>query len=64
MKLVYLRNKRPDDDVSLSDGELFNVKRGPYAEHLATAPDKQPVCFQYKILHLNIPKRYTEIKVQ
>jgi len=44
MKLVHLRNKRPDDDVSLSDGKLFNVKRAPYAKHLATAPDTQPVC--------------------
>jgi len=64
MKLVHLRNRRPDDDVSLSDGELFNVKRAPYAQHLATAPDKQPVRCQYQILYLTISKRYSEIKVQ
>ena len=64
MKLVHLQNRRPDDDVSLSDGELFNVKRTPYAQHLATAPDKQLVCYQYKILYLTIPKRYPEITVQ
>jgi hypothetical protein len=45
MKLVHLRNKRPDDDVSLSDGELFNVKRVPDALHLASAKDIQPVIF-------------------
>jgi len=43
MKLVHLRNRRPDDDVSLSDGELFMVKREPYAQHLASASDTQPV---------------------
>ena len=43
MKLVHLRNRRPDDDVSLSDGELFMVKREPYAQHLALASDTQPV---------------------
>ena len=34
MKLVHLKMKRPEEDISLSDGELFMVKRGPYAEHL------------------------------
>ena len=43
MKLVRLKMRRPEDDVSLSDGELFNVKRAPYAEHLVTAPERQPV---------------------
>jgi hypothetical protein len=43
MKLVHLKMRRPEDDVSLSDGELFMVKRAPYAEHLATAPERQPV---------------------
>lgn len=50
MKLVHLRNRRPDDDVSLSDGELFMVKRARYAQHLAAAPDRQSVCFSLKIL--------------
>jgi hypothetical protein len=48
MKLVHLIMKRPEDDVSLSDGELFMVRRPPYAEHLVTAPQKQPVSFQQK----------------
>jgi hypothetical protein len=43
MKLVHLIMKRPEDDVSLSDGELFMVKRAPYAEHLRHAPIRQPV---------------------
>lgn len=43
MKLVHLWNRRPDDDVSLSDGELFMVKCEPYAEHLVSASDTQPV---------------------
>jgi hypothetical protein len=43
MKLVHLIMKRPEDDVSLSDGGLFMVKREPYTTHLANAPQKQPV---------------------
>lgn len=43
MKLVHLRMRRAEDDVSLSDGEQFNVTRAPYAEHLAKAPEKQMV---------------------
>jgi len=43
MKLVHLRMKHPENDVSLSDGGLFNVRRGPYAEHLAQAPEWQTV---------------------
>jgi hypothetical protein len=43
MKLVRLKMKRPEADVSLSDGELFGVRRAPYMEHLATAPERQPV---------------------
>ena len=43
MKLVRLFMKRPELDVSLSDGELCMVKRDPYADHLANAPQSQPV---------------------
>ena len=43
MKLVHLRMKYPEDDVSLSDGELFNVKRGPYNAHISQAPERQTV---------------------
>ena len=43
MKLVHQIQKRPDDDVSLSDGQMFMVKRAPYAEHLSHAPERQPV---------------------
>ena len=43
MKLVHLRMRRPEHDVSLFDGEQFNVTWGPYAKHLAQAPDKQMV---------------------
>lgn len=43
MKLVHLRMRRGEDDVSLSDGEQFMVTRGPYAEHLAQAPERQIV---------------------
>ena len=43
MKLVHQIQKRPDDDVSLSDGQMFMVKRAPYAQHLSHAPERQPV---------------------
>ena len=43
MKLVHLIMKRPEADVSLSDGELFAVRRAPYMKHLAVAPERQPV---------------------
>ena len=44
MKLVHLNMKHPEDDVSLSDGELFMVKHKPYVEHLADGQQSQPVC--------------------
>ncbi|KIM77212.1 hypothetical protein PILCRDRAFT_38830, partial [Piloderma croceum F 1598] len=34
MKLVHLKMRCPEDDVSLSDDELFMIKRAPYVEHL------------------------------
>ena len=43
MKLVHLQMKHPDKDVSLSDGELFMVSRTPYAEHLGSGIDSQPI---------------------
>src|ERR1700677_3558941 len=52
MKLVHLIMKRPEDDVSLSDGELFMVKRALYAEHLAHAPQRQPVISHWSIVNL------------
>ena len=32
MKLVHLKMRCPEDDVSLSDGNLFVVTRAPYTE--------------------------------
>src|ERR1700683_4753078 len=52
MKLVHLIMKRPEDDVSLSDGELFMVKWALYAEHLAHAPQRQPVTSHWNIVNL------------
>ena len=46
MKLAHLNMKRPEDDVSLSDGELFMVKRKPYVEHLADGQQSQPICLE------------------
>jgi hypothetical protein len=43
MKLVHQMKKRPEDDVSLSDGEMFIVKWAPYAKHLANVLQRQPV---------------------
>ena len=63
MKLVRLIMKRPEDDVSLSDGELFMVKRLPYAEHLAHAPQKQPVSSHKSIVNLSSDK-CQEIEMQ
>jgi hypothetical protein len=51
MQLVHIKNKRTDDDVSLSDGKSFMVERAPYARHIAAAPDKQPVCLQSTITY-------------
>jgi hypothetical protein len=48
MKLVHLRMKHPEDDVSLSDGELFMATRGPYHTHIAQAPERQMVSHQKK----------------
>jgi len=63
MKLVHLKMRRPEDDVSLSDGQLFMVKRAPYAEHLATAPERQPVsCHMVSIT--SMANRCKEIKMQ
>ena len=43
MKLVHLWMRNPEDDVSLSDGELFNVTCGPYNAHIAQALERQMV---------------------
>ena len=50
MKLVCLFMKRPEVDISLSDGELFIVKRDPYVDHLANSPHGQPVSSQKTIV--------------
>jgi len=42
---VHQIQKLPEDDVSLSDGELFLVRRARYANHLANAPARQPVSY-------------------
>jgi hypothetical protein len=63
MKLVRLKMRRPKDDVSLSDGELFNVKRAPYVEHLVTAPEQQPVSCHRVIIN-SMANRYPEIEMQ
>ena len=50
MKLVHLITKRPEADVSLSDGELFMVKQVPYANHRANAPERQPLRYRKAII--------------
>ena len=52
MKLVHQIQKQPEDNVSLSDGELFMVKCAPYVEHLSHAPQKQPVSYHPNRIHL------------
>jgi hypothetical protein len=52
MKLVHLIMRRPEDDVSLSDGELFIVRQAPYAEHLVHAPQRQPVSTHKSMVNL------------
>ena len=47
MELVHLRMKCLDEDVSLSDGELFMVSHTPYAKHLVSGIDSQPVCMNF-----------------
>lgn len=46
--------KRAEDDVSLSDGDMFMVRRRPYTQHLASAPDRQPVCSSHTSTHHDI----------
>jgi len=55
--------KRPEDDVSLSDGELFMVRRARYAEHVAQAPQRQPVSSQKGIIDFSTDT-CQEIEVQ
>ena len=43
MKLVRLIMKRPEQDVSLLDGELFMVGQAPYKAHLEHVPERQTV---------------------
>ena len=43
MQLVHLQRKQLDDNVSLSDGDVFMAQQAPYAQHIASVPDKQPV---------------------
>ena len=50
MKLVRLFTKRPKADVSLSDGKLFMVKRVPYANYIANAPERQLVHYREAII--------------
>ena len=52
MKLVHLIMKWPEDNISLSDGELFMVRWALYVEHLAHAPQRQPVSSHWKIVNL------------
>ena len=56
MKLVRLFMKRPEVDISLSNGELFMVKWDPYADHLANSPHGQPVSFQQTIVQFQAKK--------
>jgi hypothetical protein len=53
MKLVHLRMKHPEDDVSLSDGELFMATREPYHTHIAQAPERQMVSSNDKKLYIS-----------
>ena len=52
MKLVHLIIKQPEDDVSLSDGELFMVQQAPYTEHLAHALPRWAVSSHRSIVSL------------
>lgn len=45
--------KYPDDDVSLFDGEQFNVRCDPYNAHIAQAPERQMVNTQVNIFTLS-----------
>ena len=63
MKLVHLRMRRPEDDVSLLDGELFMVKCMPYAQHLMTAPEQQLVSCHNAIINLDT-NQSQEIEMQ
>ncbi|KAJ7177717.1 hypothetical protein C8R46DRAFT_888663 [Mycena filopes] len=40
-KLDNLKMRNPNDDIRLSDGEMFFVASGPYEEHVRTTPEKK-----------------------
>jgi hypothetical protein len=63
MKLDHLILKRSEEDISSSDGKLFNVRHAPYAWHLVTAPKRQPVSSHKGILNL-LSNMCQEIDVQ
>src|SRR6267154_5852966 len=63
MKLVHLKMKRPEDDISLSDGEQYIVQRTRYGEHLVTGPQRQPVRLYTSMDNLSA-NIFEEIKVQ
>jgi hypothetical protein len=44
--------KQPEDDVSLSNGELFMVNWVPYAEHLAHALQRQLMSSHQNMVNL------------
>jgi hypothetical protein len=52
MKLVHLKMQRPEEDISLFDGEQNMVKCAHYVEHLVHTPQRQPVRFWMSIINL------------
>jgi len=44
---VHQKQKRPDDDVHLADGNGHVVKDEPYKKHLKVAKEYKEVCLWY-----------------
>lgn len=57
---AHLRQKNPEDDVWLTDGELFMVARARYREHLKVAIEIREV---RNIFHAYFTKIYVLINV-
>lgn len=45
-KLAHVRQKRPEDDVWLSDGQAMMAEEGPYVAHLADVVELREVNYR------------------
>lgn len=46
-KLEHMKTKHPEEDVWLSDGQMFMTAESPYQAHLATAVEVKQVSISH-----------------